>query len=103
MVCEYSRNEGKGPTGVRPLRNTPIFDVTSRAPHAPAPWVTENVWPAIVAVPDREPPVLGATLRRTTPPPEPEAPDLTVTQGTLLTAVQGQPLEALTDTLMFPP
>jgi hypothetical protein len=49
----------------------------------------ENVCPAIVAVPERDPPVLGATFRTTTPLPEPEAPDLTVTQPTLLTAVQG--------------
>ena len=57
----------------------------------------------MVAVPERGPPVLRATLRTTTPPPEPDLPELTVIHGTLLTAVQGQPLEALTDTLMFPP
>jgi hypothetical protein len=57
----------------------------------------------MVTVPDRCPPVLDATVRTTTPPPEPEAPDLTVTHGTLLTAVQEQPTGALTDTLILPP
>jgi hypothetical protein len=46
---------------------------------------------------------LEATLRTTTPPPEPEAPEVTVIHGTLLTAVQGQPPGAPTDTLTVPP
>ena len=100
MVWEYSVEKG---IGINWDSVTLTCEVTSNAPHAPAPCVTEKVWPAMVAVPERTPPVLGATLRTTTPPPEPEAPEVTVSHGTLLTAVQGQPLAALTDTLIFPP
>jgi hypothetical protein len=57
----------------------------------------------MVAVPERSAPVLGATLRTTTPPPDPEAPDLMVNHGTLATAVHEQPPGALTDTLTLPP
>ncbi|MGA2717257.1 MAG: hypothetical protein ABSG41_29625 [Bryobacteraceae bacterium] len=57
----------------------------------------------MVAVPERDPPVLEATFKTTTPPPEPAAPDLTVNHGALLTALQAQLAGALTDTLTLPP
>ena len=53
--------------------------------------------PAIVRVPTRcDVVVLGATVKLTEPLPEPVAPAVTVIQGTLLTAVQEQPVVVVT-------
>ena len=52
---------------------------------------TVNVAPAIVSVPVRAAPVLAATSKLTDPFPLPLTPDVTVSHGTLLPAVQVQP------------
>ena len=65
--------------------------------------VTVNVWPAMVTVPERAPPVLAATLNATEPFPLPLAPEVTVTHAALLLAVQAQPLPADTATVPVPP
>jgi hypothetical protein len=62
--------------------------------------LTVNVWPAIVIVPLRADPVLlAATLNPTGPLPAPDAPDVTVTHGTPLVAVQVHPAPAVTVTV----
>jgi hypothetical protein len=65
-----------------------------------AAWLTVNVSPAIVSVPDRAPPVLGATLNSTPPLPLPLAPDVMLIQGAWLAAVHAHPL--LVDTATGP-
>jgi hypothetical protein len=62
-----------------------------------------NVWPATVTVPVRPAPVLAATLNATEPFALPLAPEVTVTQPSLLLAVQAQPLPADTVTVPVPP
>jgi hypothetical protein len=62
---------------------------------APA-WATVNSRPAIVIVPARPPPLFAATLNVTVPLPLPVLPDVTVIQGTLLVAVQPQPVAPVT-------
>ena len=62
-----------------------------------------NVWPAMVRVPERAPPVLAATLNATAPFPLPLAPEVTVTHPAPLLAVQAQPLPADTATVPVPP
>ena len=64
---------------------------------AAAACVIVNVWPATVTVPVRTPPGFAATLNATEPFPVPLAPAMTVTQATLLLAVQVQPLATVTD------
>ena len=54
--------------------------------------MTVNVWPAMLMVPVRAAPGFAATLNATAPLPVPLAPARTVTQATLLLAVQVQPL-----------
>jgi hypothetical protein len=62
--------------------------------------VTVSVWPAIVTVPVRgEVEVDDAIDRVTSPLPVPDAPPLTVIHGAELTAVQEQPLPAVTVTV----
>jgi len=65
--------------------------------------VTVNVWPAMVRVPERAPPVLAATLNPTEPFPLPFAPEVTATHPALLLAVQVQPLPVDTATVPVPP
>ena len=66
--------------------------------------VTVKVFPAIVTVPVREPLALfAATLIRTVPLPDAEAPDVTVIHDALLVAVQLHPLVAVTAMLADPP
>ena len=65
--------------------------------------VTLNVWPAMVRVPERAPPVLAATLNVTEPFPLPLAPAVTVTHPASLLAVQAQPVPAETATVPVPP
>jgi hypothetical protein len=62
----------------------------------------EKVCPAIVKVPVLEAPVLALTEKATVPFPDPDF-VVTVTQLTLLVAVQGQPLPAVTATVPLPP
>lgn len=69
----------------------------------PCPCVTVNVRPAIVIVPDRDGPVVAATLNCTVPLPEPLLPCVTVIHGTLLVAVHAQPPGAVTATEPVPP
>jgi hypothetical protein len=57
-----------------------------------------NVLVAIVSVPERAMPVFGDTVKFTAPLPVPAPPDVTVSQGTLLTAVQLQDAPEVTDT-----
>ena len=60
--------------------------------------------PAIVRVPTRcDVVMLGATVKLTEPLPEPVAPAVTVIQGTLLTAVQEQPVVVVTAVDPFAP
>jgi hypothetical protein len=47
--------------------------------------------------------VFAATLSATLPSPDPLAPAVTVIQAALLTAVQVQPVGAVTETLLVPP
>lgn len=66
--------------------------------------VAVNVWPAIVAVPDRVVvAVFAAMLRLTVPLPEPLAPPVTVIQDALLPAVHEHPAGAVTLTVPVPP
>src|SRR5260370_7482749 len=68
-------------------------------------WGGEKVWPAMVAVPVRALPALGAARRITEPLPDPEAPEITVSHAALLVAVHGQVISVgvITTTLRFPP
>ena len=54
--------------------------------------------PAIVSVPERDGPVVGATAKLTAPFPLPLAPDAIVIHGSLLAAVQVHPVPAVTAT-----
>lgn len=54
-------------------------------------WVTVNVDPAIVSVPERAPPVLAATVYVTLPLPVPLAPPVIVIQLAPVVAVHVQP------------
>jgi hypothetical protein len=65
--------------------------------------VTVNVWPAIVNVPVRKTPGFTATVKLTVPLPVPEAPDVTVIQLTLATAVHEHPVPAVTALEPVPP
>lgn len=69
--------------------------------HGAAAWLTVKVWPPIVTVPDRVPPVFAATFTLTEPLPLPLAPLAIVSHGALLVAVQVQP--AAVDTATFTP
>src|SRR5918993_356619 len=63
-----------------------------------------NTWPPMVRVPVRGAPVaFGSTVKSTVPAPDPLPPRVTVTQGTLLTAVHAQPPPAVTVTDPAPP
>jgi hypothetical protein len=66
-------------------------------------WLTVNAFPAIVSVPERAGPVFAAAAKVTDPLPEPLPPDVIVSQGALLAAVQPHPLGAATLTLLLPP
>jgi hypothetical protein len=67
-------------------------------------WVTVNVCPATVSVPVRdEVDPLAAKLKPTDPLPDPEAPDVTVSQPVLLLiAVHEHPAAAVTETVPVP-
>jgi uncharacterized membrane protein len=65
----------------------------------PESWFTVYVWPAIVAVPLRGGSLFAWTSIRTWPLPLPDAPDVTVSQGTWLAAVQAQPAALVTSTV----
>jgi hypothetical protein len=60
--------------------------------------VTVSVCPAIVTVPERDVPVLAATVKVIDPLPLPVVPEVTVIHGTLLAAVHAHPAAALTVT-----
>jgi hypothetical protein len=65
--------------------------------------LTVKVWPAIVNVPERAPPLFAAALYWTVPLPLPLPPDVTVSQDALLPAVHEHPPPADTATLPVPP
>jgi hypothetical protein len=66
--------------------------------------VTVKVWVPIVTVPVRgDVPEFDATPSVTLPVATPVAPDVTVIQASLLTAVQAQPAAPLTVTVTEPP
>jgi hypothetical protein len=69
----------------------------------PSPWLMVNVCPATVSVADLDGPVVAATLNCTSPFPLPLEPDVIVTHGALLVAVQAHPPPAVTVTLPVPP
>lgn len=69
----------------------------------PCPWFTVKVRPAMVSVPDREGPVVDATVKLTVPSPLPLAPAVTVIHDALLFAVQVQPPPEVTLVDPFPP
>ena len=69
----------------------------------PCPWLTVKVLPAIVAVPDREGPLVAATATFTVPLPLPLPPDAIVIHGTELDVVHEQPDPAVTLTGTVPP
>lgn len=64
----------------------------------PSPWVTVKICPAIVIVPFRAGPVVAAAVNWTSPLPLPLAPDVIVSHGTWLAAVQMHPGPAVTAT-----
>src|SRR5687767_11173319 len=68
-----------------------------------AAWVTVKVWPAMVMVPVRWAPVLPATTTLTAPLPVPVAPDITISQLTLLAAFHAHALVVVTATLVDSP
>jgi hypothetical protein len=68
-----------------------------------AAWVTVRVCPAIVSVPVRgDVTVLAAMEKATVPLPDPLAPDVIVSQASLLVAVHEQPLVVVTVALLDP-
>ena len=69
----------------------------------PLPCVSVKVWPPMVSVPERDPPVVAAAVYWTVPLPLPLAPDVIVIHGALLVAVHAQPAAAVTATLPVPP
>jgi len=69
----------------------------------PCPWLTVNVCPAMVSVPDRAGPVVAATVNCTSPLPLPFVLPLIVIQDSPLFAVQVHPSPAVTVTLPPPP
>ena len=73
--------------------------------HAGAAWLTVTLFPAIVTVPDREPPMLAAAETVTVPDPVPELPLVTVRKLLLLAAVQLQsaPCVFVTVKVVVPP
>jgi hypothetical protein len=66
-------------------------------------WVTLNVVPAMVRVPVRPEPVLGATSNVTDPFPVPVPPPVTVIHDALLNPVQPHPVATVTALLPLPP
>jgi hypothetical protein len=67
-------------------------------------WVTVNVCPAIVIVPDRLLPLeFDPTLNPTVPLPVPAAPNAMVSHGVVVVAVHAQPVLAVTATDLGPP
>ena len=63
-----------------------------------------KVWPPMVSVPERAAPVLAADVKLTVPLPVPDAPAVTVSQGTFAIAVHVQvPADAVTPTDPEPP
>jgi hypothetical protein len=64
----------------------------------PCPWLTVKVRPAIVSVPERDGPVVDATVKLTVPFPVPLAPDAIVIHASLLAADQAHPDPAVTPT-----
>jgi hypothetical protein len=87
---------------VPPPAGTDADDV-AREIVQPCPWFTVKVRPAIVSVPDRDGPVVDATVKLTVPSPLPLAPEVTVIQDALLFAVQAQPAPVVTLVDPFPP
>jgi hypothetical protein len=73
-----------------------VCDVGDTVKLHPAACVTLTVWPAMVSVPVRDPPVLAATLNAAVPLPVPP-PVVTVIQLVLVVAVQEQPAAVVTD------
>jgi hypothetical protein len=69
----------------------------------PCPWLTVNVRPAIVSVPERPGPVVAAALNVSVPFPVALAADVIVSHAALLVAVQPQPAPAPTATEPVPP
>src|SRR5215218_9327611 len=69
----------------------------------PAACAIVNVWPAMVRVPDRDPPVCAAAVNATLPGPLPVVPDVMVNQLALLAAVHGQEGPAVMPTAPAPP
>jgi len=57
----------------------------------PLPWLTVNVWPAIVSVPLRAGPLFAATLNSVEPGPFPLEPEVIVIHDALLDAIHPQP------------
>jgi hypothetical protein len=80
-----------------------VVDPAESAKLHPCPWLTVNTCPAIVSVPVRAGPVVGATSNVTALFPLPPAPDGTLIHGTLLRAAQGHPAAAVTATVSLPP
>lgn len=68
----------------------------------PWPWATENVSPATRAVPDRDGPLVGATVNATLPGPVPPLGEIVI-QLTLLPAVHGHPAAVVTAIDPLPP
>ena len=71
-------------------------------PVAPA-CTTENVWPAIVSVPVRPPPVLAAALKITDPLPAPLPPEVIEIHVAPLLAAQAHPVPVDTTKVPLPP
>jgi hypothetical protein len=65
--------------------------------------VSANVWPPMVSVAERGPPLVALTAYCTVPLPLPFAPEVIVSHGALLVALQAQSAPAVTLTLPAPP
>ena len=69
----------------------------------PSAWLTVKVWPAMVRLPERGPPVFAAAVKVTAPFPVPVAPSVIESHDALLVDVQPHPAGAETFTDPFPP
>jgi hypothetical protein len=80
-----------------------VADVDDSENAHPCPWFTVNVFPATVSVPERDGPLVDATVKATLPFPLPLPLDVIEIQDTLLFALQPQPDGAVTETVPEPP
>lgn len=82
----------------------PIFELWEDSENEqPEAWLTVNVFPPAVIVPDRALSEFGSTLNEMSPLAVPELPPVIVIHGALLTAVQRQPPTVVIVNMPVPP